>query len=156
MIFKKITINNKYLNIKNIELDFSKKGIYIVTGENGVGKSTLFKTILFGSYCPVFTNPDFYTIYEKCKYKIVSYISQDDVDTSDTVFEFLTKHNPISTNEIKIMMTEFKLSKIDFNQGFTVLSGGEKRKLQIISALLKKTPYIILDEPTNSDRKSVV
>ena len=53
-------------------------------------------------------------------------------------------------------MKKFDVSDLDLQCKIETLSGGELVKLNIISALLKDTPYIIMDEPTNNlDNPSV-
>ena len=44
----KTTVKNEQINLSNIVLDISKKGIYLLQGENGAGKSSLVKQIIYG------------------------------------------------------------------------------------------------------------
>lgn len=156
MIIHGWNIKNQYVEFTDVCLDFSKIGLYLVTGDNGSGKSTLIKSIMFGNECPEFSNAQWREAFHKARYKLIGYVSQDDVDTSDTVWEFLSKHNLVSSSKAHALMDAFHLQEIEFSKRFAVLSGGEKRKLMIVSALIKETPYVVLDEPTNSlDDQSV-
>lgn len=151
MIIRGMNVQNKYINIKNINLDFSETGIYIVTGSNGTGKSSVFKSIIFGKYVPEFLEKEYEHLFTTHRYKLISYVPQEEPESTDSIYEFLIKKNEeIDKVNIRLFLEKFHLEKLDINQSINVLSGGEKKKLQIISALLKDTPYIVLDEPTNS------
>lgn len=151
MKYQNIEITNKFIHLTAKNIDFSSKGIYFIKGENGTGKSTFMNQLLFGQHKPIFESKKEETLYNKGRFNIISYVSQDDVETSDTVIEFVKKSNEIVDIEnIKYLVKLFELENLDLNEEYSKLSGGEKKKLHIISALAKNTPYIFMDEPTNS------
>lgn len=58
--------------------------------------------------------------------------------------------------EIKSVLTGLHFQDYDYNTSITELSGGQKTRLALGKLLLKKPDLLILHEPTNQDRKSVV
>ena len=83
-------------------------------------------------------------------------MSQTEVSTSDNVYDYITKNSKVDAETLNKLLNSFNLDDIRFQQPHYTLSGGEKMKLSIVSNLLKNTPYLFLDEPTNSlDDKSV-
>lgn len=152
MLIRNINIENKYINYKNLHLDFSKCGIYYFIGENGTGKTTIMKEIVFHDYHNniEFNNEEYLFYYDKMRYNLFAYMPQEIIESDLVVEKYLIKDN--SNVDINYAIDLMKLLDLDYNllkQKFFRLSGGEKIKFSIISTLIRKTPYIFLDEPTN-------
>lgn len=149
--------NIKNIDIDNMDLDFSEYGIYIINGNNGVGKTTILEQIIFGKNEISFNTLEQKRLYNKDRGNLFTYIPQNIVDVDVSVYEYLTKGNKaIKLKNIRYWLDEFKLDNIDLNQKFVTLSGGEKIKFSIIGGILKNNPYIFMDEPTNNlDDESV-
>jgi len=156
MLIEKISIVNKKINIIDQKFDFSKNGIYIFKGENGSGKTTTIKKILFEKYNVSFGDASFKDHFDKNKrYKLFSYVPQYIYPSNIAIKNYLF---PFQSNKNKEIINLFKIFDLNFdpNCKIQVLSTGERMKLAIIRALAKKTPYIFLDEVTNNlDNKSV-
>ena len=114
-----------------------------VIGINGTGKSTLLK-IISG-------------IEEADEGKrtlaanlVVRYLPQNPVfNDDDTVLEsvILAGDGHIAESDAKNMMT--RLGIYDFEQPTGQLSGGQRKRLALVSALLAPSDILVLDEPTN-------
>ena len=125
------------LNIENNE----KIGLI---GLNGCGKSTLLKIMA------KVIDPDKGDVNVIGETKI-SYLSQDlTIDENNTILEEVLKNAKISEETdylAKSILSKLELN--DYNLKISNLSGGEKRKVALASALVKDSDLLILDEPTN-------
>lgn len=118
-----------------------------VVGMNGTGKSTLLK-ILAG-----LEEPDDGKI-TMANHVVLRYLPQHPVfdrekSSLDCVLEGnVTEENRWSVeSDAKAMMT--RLGITDFSQPAGQLSGGQKKKLALVSVLLSSADILLLDEPTN-------
>ncbi|MBS0635377.1 MAG: ABC-F family ATP-binding cassette domain-containing protein [Verrucomicrobia bacterium] len=114
-------------------------------GPNGSGKSTLLK-ILSGH-----ESQDSGQITKRQNLRI-AYAEQDPVFPSMTVLELLEKHGIDSCPQERETLARILLSKAQFpdtEANASLLSGGWKKRLSIVKALMGKPDLILLDEPTN-------
>ena len=117
-----------------------------IIGINGTGKSTFLK-VLAGTIEPdsgrLTRNPNVQ----------VSYLSQNpDMDDNATVLEQVFLHFPADFRELneyeaKSMLT--KLGFTDFDQKIGTLSGGQRKRVALVAALVHPADILVLDEPTN-------
>lgn len=117
-----------------------------VIGINGTGKSTLLK-IMAGLEVP-----DNGQVIRASNI-MIHYLPQNPkFNGEDTVIESVQNmvHHHANENELvmaKSMMT--KLGITDFNQKTSELSGGQRKRLALVSVLITPCDILILDEPTN-------
>lgn len=117
-----------------------------VVGVNGVGKSTFLKII--AGLLPADSGT--VTLARGIQ---MSYLPQNpDFQNGTTVLEQTLKGalefaDDSREHEAKAMLT--KLGIFDFEQDVGLLSGGQKKRVAIASALMTKSQVLILDEPTN-------
>lgn len=113
-----------------------------IIGINGTGKSTLLK-ILAG-----IEEPDEGKVI-KAQSMVVRYLPQHPAFVAeDTLIDALLRDNKdVSVTDAKNMMT--RLGIMDFEETCGHLSGGQKKRLSLISVLLSPSDILILDEPTN-------
>ena len=118
-----------------------------VIGINGTGKSTLLK-MLAG-----LEEPDAGTI-TMANHAVIRYLPQHpEFNPAMPSLECVLEGNVSEENrwsiesDAKAMMNRLGIK--DFNQPAGQLSGGEKKRLALISALLSPADILLLDEPTN-------
>ena len=153
-----LTILNKRISLKNLSFNFSSVGIYLVTGPNGSGKTSVIERIVYGRNDIEFENSKQQELYDKDRTFLFSYVPQNAVFPDMSVWEYVSKKNKsVQKADLLKLMEEFQISDVPLNKSIRLLSGGEKKKLSIICNFLKNTPYIFLDEPTNHlDDSSVI
>lgn len=157
MLVKGINIVNKQIQLINVNFDFTSNGVYIFDGENGTGKTSTLKQLVFGKYKAYFDNEEIQRAFDNNqRYKIFSYVPQYIVPSKISIRDYLFKSGEVDTNKAVELLKIFELN-LSPHDYIDVLSGGERTKIAIISALLKNTPYLLMDEPTNHlDDQSIV
>lgn len=151
LIIKQLNVKNKNINYKNVEFEFSNCGIYLISGENGSGKTCILEEIVFGKYEAIFEEPELLTIWEKNRGSLFTYIPQNVCENDLYVYEYIAKENKdIDLNNTIKLLKDFSLTEDILSKKFKLLSGGEKKKIQIISGLLKDRKFIFIDEPSNN------
>lgn len=132
-----------------------------VTGESGSGKSTLLKMII-GVYVPETgsISVDGKTISPgnmAAIRKRVFYLPQEIVPYGDeTVLEFLrypftfavNRTTPFSLENLHRLLDRMRLRRELLSQPFSLLSGGERKRIGLLLGLLLDRPVLLLDEPT--------
>jgi ATP-binding cassette subfamily F protein uup len=149
-----ITINySEKPLLENISLYIEQKDKIGVIGINGTGKSTLLKIIAGIEFAQSGT----VTTASGMK---IGYLPQNpDFTGEKTVIEqvFSTSKDPhqeIKVHEAKAVLT--KLGITEFDKKIEHLSGGQKKRVAIASAIITPCELLILDEPTNHlDNKMV-
>tara|TARA_B100000787_G_scaffold153730_1_gene128117 strand:+ start:6477 stop:7190 length:714 start_codon:yes stop_codon:yes gene_type:complete len=145
--------------LKNISLDLNKGEILGILGRNGMGKSTLIKTIsglikpyegsIFFKDQNITSNESF----QKAKYGITTVIQGRGIFSDLTVFENLI-FGKIASGEKKINKIEevfnyFPKLKERIKQKAGTLSGGEQQMLAIGRGLMTNPVLFLLDEPSD-------
>lgn len=142
------------LSIENITKSFGERPLfdhtsfYLQEGEkvgmigiNGTGKSTLLKMIAGVE------EPDEGSI-TLANHVVCSYLPQHPVfQDQDRVIEAVQKRCGENETQIKTMLT--RLGVTDFHALCGTLSGGQRKRLALVAALLEPSDLLILDEPTN-------
>ncbi len=117
-----------------------------VLGINGTGKSTFLKIL------SSVIDPDSGTL-TKSKGLTISYLPQNpDFNDDLTIIEQVFKDFSHKDKELKVYEAKSILNKLginDFDKKISTLSGGEKKRVSIATALIKPSDVLILDEPTN-------
>ena len=133
---------------------FANASFYLAEGEkagiigiNGTGKSTLLK-IIAG-----LEEPDDGSVI-KANHCMVRFLPQNpQFGEKETVLEAVLRDNKSAENETTIeadaksMLT--RLGVTDFDQPCGQLSGGQRKRLALVSVLLSTAEILVLDEPTN-------
>ena len=117
-----------------------------IIGINGTGKSTFLKVLagaLEADEGKIVRSPN----------AQISYLSQNPVMEDDaTILEQIFLHFPkefreLNEYEAKSMLT--RLGFTDFSQKVGTLSGGQRKRVALVAALVHPADILILDEPTN-------
>ncbi|HEY3894430.1 MAG TPA: energy-dependent translational throttle protein EttA [Pseudonocardiaceae bacterium] len=135
--------------IKDLSFTLPRNGIVGVIGPNGVGKTTLFKTIIG------LEEPDSGTVRVGETVKL-SYVDQEraGIDPAKTVFEVVSDgldHLQVGNTEMpsRAYVSAFGFKGPDQQKPAGVLSGGERNRLNLALTLKQGGNLILLDEPTN-------
>jgi ATP-binding cassette ChvD family protein len=135
--------------IKDLSFTLPRNGIVGVIGPNGVGKTTLFKTIVG------LEEPDSGTVKVGETVKL-SYVDQDraGIDPKKTVWEVVSDgldHIEVGKTEVpsRAYVSAFGFKGPDQQKPAGVLSGGERNRLNLALTLKQGGNLILLDEPTN-------
>ena len=137
------------LLIKDLSFTLPRNGIVGVIGPNGVGKTTLFKTIVG------LEKPDSGAVRIGDTVKL-SYVDQQraGIDPNKTVFEVVSDgldHIQVGNTEMpsRAYVSAFGFKGPDQQKPAGVLSGGERNRLNLALTLKQGGNLILLDEPTN-------
>ena len=129
------------------EVDFTIKGgqKVVITGFNGVGKSTLLKTL-------VGQIPSMHGHYIFSDQVTIGYFEQDLIweDTARTPIQIVSDSYPdMVMKEVRKALALCGISSKHAMQPVGTLSGGEQAKVKMCMLTLKPCNFLILDEPTN-------
>lgn len=135
--------------IKDLSFTLPRNGIVGVIGPNGVGKTTLFKTIVG------LEEPDSGTVKVGETVKL-SYVDQTraGIDPKKNVWEVVSDgldHIVVGQTEVpsRAYVSAFGFKGPDQQKPAGVLSGGERNRLNLALTLKQGGNLILLDEPTN-------
>lgn len=149
---------NDVLSVDELTIGYSAKkissGIHLRTyredrialvGPNGVGKSTLLKTIV----------KDLSPLSGEIRYGTnvqIGYYDQEQakLTSNKSVLKELWDEWPLmNEKDIRTVLGRFLFSGEDVDKAVSSLSGGEKARLALAKLMMQKANFLILDEPTN-------
>ena len=150
---------------ENINYNISKNGLYLIKGQNGIGKSTLFE-VISGFRVPVtgsimLNNQDLIATKPEYRGQFLSYLPQKQVFMEQSIEDsFLIDEFDGETQKVLVAncleilnILNFDLVKYDVNRNMNlnlVLSEGEKQKIGLARTFARNSKILLLDEPTNS------
>lgn len=139
--------------IKDFSLSFTSDDKVAIIGEEGNGKSTLFKTLVSKSevekYAKISGEISFSDIS-------VGYLGQEAAkkNLEVTTFDYFQNEvgEDINFNRLYILLNDFSLEDYFYDKNVKIknLSGGEQVKFFLICTLLKNPELLLLDEPSNN------
>ncbi|RDI45418.1 ABC-F family ATP-binding cassette domain-containing protein [Falsibacillus pallidus] len=122
-----------------------KRGAKVaITGHNGIGKSTMLKTLL-GEIEPI----------NGCisygENVIPAYFAQEwNTTSTQTPIDYIwALHEDMTQKEVRQALARCGLKTEHIFQPLASLSGGEQTRVRLCDLMLKDSNWIILDEPTN-------
>ncbi|MFI3175707.1 MAG: ABC-F family ATP-binding cassette domain-containing protein [Bacillota bacterium] len=125
----------------NLEMERGQK--IALVGANGIGKTTLLKSLL-GLIPPVSGT------VEKGDYMEVGYFEQEVSYDATTCIDEVWKEFPVYTQyEVRSALAKCGLTTKHIESMVKVLSGGEQAKVRLCKLINRETNVLLLDEPTN-------
>ncbi|MDD4184331.1 MAG: ABC-F family ATP-binding cassette domain-containing protein, partial [Candidatus Izemoplasmatales bacterium] len=141
----KLAIGYEYAIQENIDFHLRGYDKLGVIGKNGVGKTTLLKTLL-GELEPLKGSLSFLKRYQ------IGYFDQnvEALPKQGNLIQAIHDLYPgMTLKEVRSHLASFMFIQDDSLKDVSVLSGGEKVRLKLCLMLLEKPGLLILDEPTN-------
>ncbi|MDT2763360.1 ABC-F family ATP-binding cassette domain-containing protein [Enterococcus asini] len=138
-----------------IDLDIRRKDSVALVGPNGIGKSTLLKSLIgelpfLAGSAHLGTNVSI-GYYDQ---------GQTELNPRKTILQELWDEHPTTPEvEIRNVLGGFLFSGEDVEKPIALLSGGEKARVALAKLAMNKENFLILDEPTNHldiDNKEVL
>ena len=130
---------------KNISFDVYRNERVAIIGDNGVGKTTLFKIILG----ELFQDAGRAKMGESVN---VGYFDQEQksLNVENTIFDEIRDTFPMLTNfEIRSYLAKFMFYDTDVFREISELSGGERARISLLKLMISDCNFILMDEPTN-------
>ncbi|WP_225365467.1 ABC-F family ATPase [Serratia rubidaea] len=137
--------NGPLFNKLNLMLEVGEK--VAVLGTNGIGKTTLLKTLVGD------LQPDSGSVKWSENAKI-GYYAQDheyEFDETLTVFDWMSQWKQENEDEqaVRSVLGRLLFSQDDIKKKVKVLSGGEKGRMLFGKLMMQRPNILIMDEPTN-------
>ncbi|MFK4784843.1 ABC-F family ATP-binding cassette domain-containing protein [Fusobacterium sp. MFO224] len=129
---------------KDVNFEILKNSKMCIVGENGSGKSTLLKMIL-GEEAPTTGTID---LNPKVKF---SYIGQENIlkDENMRIVEYVQDKTGLNQDFIEETIDSLFNYEEEFrSKKLYMLSGGEKKRLEIFTNILAETHLLVIDEPS--------
>ena len=145
--------NGAKILFENVNFDLKVGGILEIFGRNGVGKTSLIKTI-FGAEnekAEIYDGKIF--LDEAARVGVYSqeigseFFKMNLKDAIEKIY--LDQNLSISEDEIYRILHQYLFSAEDFETPIRELSGGQKARFQLIKMLSNEPQILILDEPTS-------
>lgn len=155
---------------KGLHINIERNDKVAITGINGAGKTVFAKTLLkfFKSKGNLYIDDiDIRQISAKSLRNLISYVPQEPHIFNNTVLYNLgySKNEPLNEQEIYEYCDQFEQHEYfkTLKNGYQTetgehgkyLSGGQKQRINLMRAIIKDAPIIIMDEPTaNIDKET--
>lgn len=154
--------------LHEVNIQFDKGKTYLITGENGSGKTSLFN-LLTMHYSPnrgeIFVNGSKGSDPRNVRLKL-GILPQDPVFFESTIKENILLDREVEETVFKEAVSFANVDRfvLEMPQQYDTpmgdsgvfLSGGQKQKVALARTLVKQPDFLLLDEPTNHlDRKSI-
>ncbi|WP_346888074.1 ribosomal protection-like ABC-F family protein [Clostridium sp. UBA1056] len=133
------------LLFEGLNMDIKREEKIALIGENGRGKTTLFRIIMDKI-------PSDNGVKVLGKNVFVGYYDQEqsNLDHNKTILDEVWDDFPhMTTTEIRSALAAFLFTGDDVFKQISKLSGGEKCRINLLKLMLSKSNFLLLDEPTN-------
>lgn len=150
------------LILKNVNLELLKNKSYAIVGSSGSGKTTLVNLLLGRNL-----NYNGHIIYDDIElkdisidslYEITSFVEQNVFVFDDTIINNITMYSRVDDELLDYAINQSGLKTLILEKGDDYkcgenginLSGGEKQRISIARALIKKSQILLMDEATSA------
>jgi ATP-binding cassette subfamily F protein 3 len=133
------------LLFENLNLDVKRSERIALIGENGRGKTTLFRIIMdklpSDTGIKILGKNIFLGYYDQ---------EQSNLNPEKTIIDEVWDDFPkLSTTELRTALAAFLFIGEDVFKNISTLSGGERCRINLLKIMLSKSNFLLLDEPTN-------
>lgn len=131
--------------LKDISFQINKGDRVAVIGQNGIGKSTLLKTVM--KQLPVKSGAIKYGASLD-----IGYYDQElqGLDYSKTVIDTIwDRHKDMNEKDIRSILASFLFTAKDIDKQVSQLSGGQRARLTLTVLSMEHNNFLLMDEPTN-------
>lgn len=127
-----------------LDLEMERGSRIVLTGANGIGKSTLLKSLL-GLIKPLDGK------VEQGDYLHIGYFEQETPqDIKTTCIEEIWNEFPsLDQREVRAALAKCGLTTMHIESKVKILSGGEQAKVRLCKLINRPSNVLVLDEPTN-------
>lgn len=130
-----ITINDRTL-LKDASLYLKATDKISITGKNGSGKTTLLNYI--------------YDKYQNSNLAVGYFYQQlESLDLNSTILENILYSSNYDETTVRTALARLNIKADEVHKKVSVISGGERVKVQLVKLLMSNSQVLILDEPTN-------
>lgn len=131
--------------VSDIDFQVNKNDRIAIIGPNGIGKSTLLKTIMKK------LEPKDGSIKYGASLDIGYYDQElQSLDPSKTVLDTIwDRHKTMPEKDVRSILASFLFTAEDIDKTVGQLSGGQKARLTLTVLSLEKDNFLLMDEPTN-------
>ncbi|CDR81587.1 ABC-F family ATP-binding cassette domain-containing protein [Lactobacillus delbrueckii] len=131
--------------LKDISFQINKGDRVAIIGQNGIGKSTLLKTVV--KQLPVKSGAIKYGASLD-----IGYYGQElqGLDYSKTVIDTIwDRHKDMNEKDIRSILASFLFTAKDIDKQVSQLSGGQRARLTLTVLSMEHNNFLLMDEPTN-------
>ncbi|TCI50895.1 ABC-F family ATP-binding cassette domain-containing protein [Exiguobacterium sp. SH1S21] len=126
-----------------LDLQMERGQKIVLVGANGIGKTTLLKSLLG------MINPLEGTV-ERGEFLEIGYFEQEAAVSNNTCIEEIWSEFPsLNQQQVRAMLAKCGLMTKHIESKIAVLSGGEKAKVRLCKLQNNESNLLLLDEPTN-------
>ncbi|MBT8907254.1 ABC transporter [Lactobacillus delbrueckii subsp. bulgaricus] len=131
--------------LKDISFQINKGDRVAIIGQNGIGKSTLLKTVM--KQLPVKSG-----VIKYGASLDIGYYDQElqGIDYSKTVIDTIwDRHKDMNEKDIRSILASFLFTAKDIDKQVSQLSGGQRARLTLTVLAMEHDNFLLMDEPTN-------
>ena len=148
--------------LKDVSHKFYKNKSYAIVGTSGSGKTTLINLLLgkYNNYSGdiYYNNTDLKEISLDSLFEVSSFVEQTVFVFDDSIINNITMYSNVDEELLKVAIDKSGLTSLIEDKGPDYrcgengcnLSGGEKQRISIARALVKKSQLLLLDEATSA------